>query len=45
MDVNCIVPADNVLTKAMQRDTNWLDGQLEKSNADQRVDQKAGKSA
>jgi len=40
MDVNYIAPTDNALTKAMQRYTNWLDGQLKKQNVDQRVDQK-----
>jgi len=45
MDLNYIVPTDNVLTKAMQRYTNWLNGQLENQNVDQSVEQKTIKSA
>jgi len=45
MDINYIVPTDNVLTKAMERYTSWLDGQLEKLNVDQSVDQETSKSA
>jgi len=45
MDANFIVPTDNALTKAIAPYTKWLDGQLEKQNVDQRVDQKVSKRA
>ena len=45
MDVNYSMPTDIALTKAMDQYTEWLDGQLEKQNVDQSVDQKRCKSA
>jgi hypothetical protein len=44
MDAHYIVPSDESLTKAMDRYTNWLDGQLKLANVDQNVDQTESKT-
>ena len=40
MDVHYLVLDDNTLTKAMNKFTKWIDGQLESENVDHSVDQK-----
>jgi len=44
MDVHYIVLSDESLTKAMDRFTDWLEGQLKLQNVDQNVDQSLSKS-
>lgn len=44
MDRHYIVPTDESLTKAMQRYTDWLDGELKLESVDQNVDQSLSKS-
>lgn len=40
MDVHYIKPPEDALTQAMEKYTQWLDGQLESASVDQNVDQK-----
>ncbi len=44
MDAHYIVPTDESLTKAMDRFTDWLDGELKLQNVDQNVDQSLSKN-
>ncbi len=44
MDMHYIVPSDESLTKAMDRFTKWLDGELKLENVDQNVDQSLSKN-
>ena len=44
MDAHYIVPSDESLTKAMDRFTDWLDGELKLESVDQNVDQTVSKT-
>jgi hypothetical protein len=44
MDMHYIVPSDESLTKAMDRFTKCLDGELKLENVDQNVDQNLSKN-